>query len=122
MTDETVTTVDRLDSDTLLSRLPPDVWESFTAEQRAALWEASHTPTWRRYPVNMRLAMALFGNRYFLTVVGGSERRNMERLHRERRMHPLATFGNFVFLSASAAVFYLGALVLLFLISALVEF
>lgn len=122
MTDETVTTVDRLDNDALLSRVPMEIWDSFTAEQRAALWDASHTPTWRRYPINMRLAFGLFGNRYFLTVVGGVDRRNTERLHRERRMHPLATFGNFVFLSASAAVFYIGALFLLFLVSALVEF
>lgn len=122
MTDETVSTLDRLDNDMLLSRLSMDVWESFTAEQRAALWEASHTPTWRRYPVNMRIAVTLFGIRYFLTVVGGVDRRNMERLRRERRMNPLTTFGNLVFLIAAAAIFYIGALVLLFLISALVEF
>jgi hypothetical protein len=137
MTDETVNTVDhtagdhtasdrmasdRMDGDMLLSRLPGEVWESFTAEQRAALWDASHTPTWRRYPINMRLAFPLLGNRYFLTVVGGIDRRNAERVRRERRMHPFATFGNFVFITAAAAVFYVGALFLLFLVSSVVEF
>lgn len=122
MTEERIATVDRQDGEMLLSRLPTDILESFTPEQRAALWNASHTPTWRRYPINMRLAFGLFGSRYFLTIVGGVDRRNGERLHRERRLHPLATFGNFVFLSGSAAAFYLGALLLLFVVSALVEF
>lgn len=123
MTDEeTVTTIDRLDSETLLARLPDDVWQSFSPAQRAALWEASHTPTWRRYPVNMRMAFGLLGNRYFLTIVGGVDRRHAERRQRERRMHPVGTFGNLIFLTAAAAVFYICALFLLFLASALVEF
>lgn len=122
MTDDETDTIDRPDSDPLLSRLPDEIWQSFTPEQRAALWDASHTPTWRRYPVNMRLVFPLFGNRYFLTVVGGSDRRRPERLRRERRLHPFSTFGNFVFLCAAAAVFYIAALFLLFTVSALVEF
>lgn len=113
---------DRPEGDPLLSRLPDEIWQSFNTEQRAALWEASHTPTWRRYPVNMRLSLTMLGERYFLTIVAGSDRRHAERVRRERRLHPLSTFGNLVFLTAAAAVFYVGALFMLFAVSALVEF
>ncbi len=106
----------------LLSNLPPDVLGTFSPEQRAALWQAAHAPSWRRYPVNIRLNMPFFGTRYFLTLVAGADRRNAERRLRERRLHPLRTVGNLVFVLAAIGCFYLAAVALLFLGSALVEF
>lgn len=106
----------RTPPDPLFSRLPAEIVDSFTAEQRAALWQASHSPTWRRYPVNIRLSLKLPGKRYFLTIVAGPEQRSASRWQRERKLHPLRTVGNIVFLLAVAALFYVAAVTALFLL------
>jgi hypothetical protein len=106
----------------LLSRLPKDVLDSLTAEQRAALWSAAHQPSWRRYPVNIRLSMPWFGERWFLTVVAGADRRNAERLMRERLLHPLRTAGNIAFLIGLVVLLHALAFGVVFLLSAVVEF
>lgn len=122
MQDEQQLEAGGVDVNWLLSNLPADVLGSFTAEQRAALWTAAHTPSWRRYPVNIRIGLPWFGQRFFLTIVGGLDRRNPERRMRERRLHPLRTLGNLGFMAALAAFFYATALTLAFVASAVVEF
>lgn len=106
----------------LLSRLPADIFESLSPEQRAALWAAAHQPSWRRYPVNIRMAVPWFGRRLFVTLVAGADRRNQERLLRERRLHPLRTFGNVLFLVFLIIFLHALAFGLIFLLSAVVEF
>lgn len=116
------TSAEPMEPDWLLSQLPDDIVDTFSAEQRAALWTASRAPTWRRYPVNIRWAFGAFGRRYFLTVVGGVDRRNDERRARESRLHPFRTASNLLFLAIAGVVFFTGAFFLLALVSALVEF
>lgn len=106
----------------LLDRLPPDVVGSFTEDQRAALWSAVKPATWRRHPVNIRLSFPLPSGRYFVTVVCGHERRSPERLSRERRVFPLRTFGNLLFLLGVGGAFYIAAVLGLFVFSNLIEF
>lgn len=106
----------------LLDRLPPDVVQSFTEDQRAALWTAVKPTTWRRHPVNIRLTIPLMGDRFFVTVVGGYEKRSSERLARERRMFPMRTAGNILFLMGVGGAFYLAAIVGMMLFSSLIEF
>jgi hypothetical protein len=108
--------------ETLMDRIPPDVVESFTAEQRAALWNAVKPVSWRRHPVNIRLSFPIIGGRYFVTVVGGPERRSGERRLRERTMFPLRTTGNILFLLGVGGAFYLAAVLGLVLFSNLIEF
>lgn len=106
----------------LLDRIPPDVAESFTEEQRAALYQAIKPASWRRHPVNIRLSFPILGERYFITVVSGYEKRSGERLSRERRMFPLRTIGNMLFLLGVGAAFYVAAAAGLVLFSNLIEF
>ncbi len=108
--------------ETLLEKLPPEIVESFTPEQRAALWQASKPMSWRRHPINLRMSMPIFGRRYFLTVVGGEERRNPDRLVRERHLYPLRTAGNLLFLLGVGGAFYLAAVAGILIFSNLVEF
>lgn len=110
--------------ETLLERLPSEVMESFTPEQRAALWQASKPMTWRRHPINLRLTAVVpfLGHRYFLTVVGGMEKRDHGRVVRERRMFPLRTAGNILFLLGLGGAFYGAALLGIFMFSNLIEF
>jgi len=106
----------------LLDRLPPEVVDTFTDGQRAALWQAVKPMSWRRHPINLRLSFPLPGGRYFVTVVGGSEKRDRGRLKRERRMYPLRTAGNALFVLGIGGAFYLAAVLGLFVFSTLVEF
>ena len=55
-------------------------------------WSAKHA-------VNIRLTIPLPFARYFLTIVGGKERRNPDRRADERHKNPLATKRNIIFLS-----------------------
>lgn len=106
----------------LLDRVPPDVVRSFTEEQRAALYQAIKPASWRRHPINIRLTFPLMANRYFITVVGGSEKRSGERVKREMRMFPLRTAGNVLFLLGLGGAFYVAAVLGIFMFSNLIEF
>ena len=60
--------------------------------------------------------------RYFLTLVGGADRRSPVRRHVERQTHPLRTLGNMLFLGAALTLTYgLGVLGLL-VYSSVIEF
>ncbi len=96
----------------LLERLPPEVAQSLTLEQRVALWNALNPNSWRRFPVNIRVSMPLARRRVFLTVLGGTERRAPERRQVERRLNPLLTLGNLLFFIGLMATIYMGALAL----------
>jgi hypothetical protein len=50
------------------------------------------------HPINVRLTVPLPFARYYLTIVGGKERRNPNRRDAERRQNPLATKWNIIFL------------------------
>ncbi len=108
--------------DTVLDRLPADIFESFTPEQRAALWQAGKPMTWRRHPVNLRLTIPVpfSRQRYFLTIVGGMDKRGLDRLSRERRMFPLRTAGNMLFLLGLGGSFYVAAVAGLLVLSRIV--
>ncbi|CAA7614046.1 conserved hypothetical protein [Candidatus Terasakiella magnetica] len=108
--------------DTLLSNLPEDVIESFTPEQRAALWNAAKPVSWRKHPINIRITFPFVGGRYFVTIVGGFERRALDRIDRDRRMHPLRTAGNVLFMLGVGGAFYMAAVVGMFVFSNLIEF
>lgn len=108
--------------ETLLDRVPPEIADSFTPEQRAALWNAAKPISWRRHPINIRLSFPMAGGRYFITVVGGGEKRSEERRLRERCMFPLRTMGNILFLLGVGGGFTLAAVLGLVLFSNLIEF
>jgi len=52
-----------------------------------------------KHAINIRLTIPLPSTRFFLTIVGGRERRQPDRRADERRKNPLATKRNIVFLS-----------------------
>lgn len=66
---------------------PDSAAESVRRDTRE--WSSDH-------PVNIRLSMPLGVGRYYLTIVGGKERRAPERLAEERKKHPLLTAGNVI--------------------------
>lgn len=109
------------DSCWVLGRLPAQVTETLTAEQKEAIRRAVAAP-WVKHDVNIRVSMPWFGRRFYLTVVGGEERRPLDRLAEERKDHPLSTMANSLFLAAVAFSFYAVVLVGLLVKAAVIEF
>ena len=102
-------------SHSILDRLPPDVLGSLSAEQRAAIAVASGD--WKNgfHRVNIRFTLPLLPKRWYVTVLGGPERRTVERRRIERARNPLRTAGNMAFIFVTALIFYgVGAAALLF--------
>lgn len=57
--------------------------------------------TWNsHHAINLRLTIPLWSAQYYLTIVGGKERRNPDRRIDDRRKNPLATRWNIAFLAA----------------------
>lgn len=108
--------------DMLFDRIPVEVQGTFTEQQRAALYSAVKPTTWKRHPINIRISFPFGGSSYFITVVGGSEKRSRERLHREYKMFPFRTVGNIMFLMGVGGAFYLAALTAMVIFSGLIEF
>jgi hypothetical protein len=82
----------------LIDRLPPEILETFTPDQRAALWSAAKPSTWHSHPVDIRFTLPLVGLKVFLTVVSGAERRGRSRRVRDAWLHPVFTPVNTLFL------------------------
>ncbi len=79
------------DATDLLKRLPRDVAASFTAEQRAAL---DHAIAPSRHGVDIRLSLPLLGQRRYVVLLAGREKRPRARLDAYRRSHALWTLSN----------------------------
>ncbi|MEW5727247.1 MAG: hypothetical protein AB1918_05410 [Pseudomonadota bacterium] len=106
----------------LLDRIPVEVAGTFTEAQRAALYSAVKPTTWKRHPINIRLSFPFVGGRYFITVVGGPEKRGSERLAREHRMFPFRTVGNIMFLLGIGGAFSFATMAMMVVFSGIVEF
>ena len=91
-------------SNEFLERLPPEILETFTPEQRAALWGAAKPSSWRYHPIDIRLSLPLLRARLFLAVVSGIERRSSSRRRRDIQVRPLFTAANIIFLVAMFVV------------------
>ena len=79
-----------LQADSLFARLPAWVMDTLTAEQRDAIQQAVCDPSLRHPPINIRFSLPAFGRRYFLTIIGGAERRGAYKPVRERWTRMLA--------------------------------
>ena len=96
--------------------------DSFTPQQRAALWNAFKPVSWRHHPIHIHLSFPVVGGSFFLTVVGGRDDRSPERRRRERRLSPLRRSGNILFLLGVGLTFYAAAVLGVILFSNLIEF
>ena len=88
----------------LFANVTPQVRESFTAEQRAALAEAARRCNWGSHATDIRFSIPLFSKRYYMVLLAGEERRNPERRKTERARHPVATGGNLLFVGATVTI------------------
>ncbi len=81
-------------SSRMLANMPADVANSFTQSQLALVQEAYEADDSRRHPVDIRFSLPLFGERYYLVLLAGRERRSPGRRARDKAKRLLWTFGN----------------------------
>ena len=84
-------------------------------EQRSAIAVAAGQWNAKTHRVNIRLSLPLLLKRGYFTVLGGPERRPVERRRAERSRNPARTAGNMAFICLMALTFYgVAAAILLF--------
>jgi hypothetical protein len=84
----------------LLDRLPAETRASLDRDQERAILAAAALESWDLHPVDIRLSIPCFGQRFYLAVVGGRERRSTARVKIERRARRLWSLPNLTFLLA----------------------
>ena len=72
----------------IFDRLPPDILGGLSVEQRAAIASAAGQWDAKSHRVNIRISLPLLPERWYLTVLGGPERRTVERRRVERVRNP----------------------------------
>jgi hypothetical protein len=106
----------------LFERLPVWVVDTLSADQKEAIHKVIEDPAWKRPPVNIRFTVPFIHKQFYVTVVGGEERRSAERRGHDRSSYPLRTAANAFFFVGVAVVFYSVALVAMAFMSAIIEF
>ena len=106
----------------LFERLPEWVMDTLTSEQKEAIHETLENPLWKRPPVNIRFTVPFFKSKFYVTIVGGEEKRSAERRAQERHKYPLRTIANVFFFIGLGTLFYMLAVFLLAVQSAIIEF
>ena len=106
----------------LFERLPAWVVDTLTAEQKEAIHKVIEDPSWKRPPVNIRFTVPIIHKQFYVTVVSGEEKRRTESRRRDRHSYPLRTAANVFFFVGIATVFYMAAVVVLAVQSAIIEF
>lgn len=106
----------------LFERLPAWVVDTLTAEQKEAIHKVIADPSWKRPPVNIRFTLPIIHKQFYITVVSGEEKRSSERRRRDRHHYPLRTAANVFFFVGIATVFYMAAVMMLAVQSAIIEF
>ncbi len=105
----------------LFARLPPWILDTLSTEQKDALHKATTDGSWDRPPVNARFHIPFFSRRYYVTIVGGEDKRSQERRAHEKNHYPLRTVANVFFFIGIITLFYLVSLVGLAFTSAIIE-
>ena len=77
---------------------------------------------WKKHPINIRLSIPHLKGRWYLTVLGGSEKRDAIRRAEERERHPLRTAGNLFFAVGLMAIFYVVVIFAMVMHTSMVEF
>lgn len=80
----------------------------------ASAAEKTDDEAWRtQHTINVRITIPTPFSRFYLTVVGGRERRNPDRRAGDRAKHPLVTKGNIIFLATLGIITGLALLTLI---------
>ncbi len=94
---------DELHAKDVTERLPRDIIDALSEDQLARLRRViTETRPWRDHPVDIRASF----QHLFITLVAGPNRRDPDRRDQDRKIHPIKTMKNMVFLGAAVVVMY----------------
>ncbi len=88
----------------LLRAIDPVVRAGLSLKQEDAIRAAARQDSWKRHPVDLRLALSTPFGRFYLALVSGREHRGAARLATERSHHPRASVGNLAMVGALIAL------------------
>ncbi len=94
----------------LLRAIDPVVRAGLSLKQEDATRAAARKDSWKRHPVDIRLALPTPFGRFYLALIGGREHRSAARLAAERTRHPLASAGNLAMVGVLIALLALAGL------------
>ncbi len=94
----------------LMRAIDPVVRAGLSLKQEDAIRDAARQDTWKRHPVDVRLALPTPFGRLYLALVAGRERRSAARLTVERRRYPRIGAGGLALLGAAIATLALAGL------------
>lgn len=104
-----------------LRRLPQEVRSSLSREQEQALRTAAAGGAANPHPVDIRISVPTPWGRYYLALFGGREKRSAARRASDRRLRPLATTANVLFIGGGLALVCFLLLIGLLLVGAVIE-
>ena len=90
-----------------LRAIDPVVRAGLSLKQEDAIRAAARQDSWKRHPVDIRLALPSPVGRFYLALVCGRERRSTARLAIERDRNRLASAGNVAMLGGVVAILML---------------
>ena len=104
--------MDDVRGELVLRRLPPDILQSLSSEQVAAIRNASGSARARRHPIDARFGMRLplFGRSYLVVLVG-KDMRSPNRIAADRKWRPTDRMSHFVLALLGTSAFALAALI-----------
>ena len=104
--------MDDVRGELVLRRLPPDVLQSFTPEQIAAIRNAASSARARRHPIDARFGMRLpLLGRSYLVVLIGRDMRSEKRRTADRMLRPTDRTSHVVLMLLSLSAFVVAALI-----------
>jgi len=106
----------------LLDRIPQPIVESLTPDQYQAILDAAGEMPWDDHEVNIRLTLPLILRRFYITVVGGAEKRSIGRRTIDRHKYPLRTAANVFFFIGIGTLFYAVLIMCMAVYSVIIEF
>jgi hypothetical protein len=104
--------MDDVRGELVLRRLPPDILQTFTAEQIAAIRKASSSARARRHPIDARfgLRLPLLGQSYLVILIG-KDMRSPKRRAADRQLRPTDGRSHFVLGLLGVSALVLAALI-----------
>ncbi|HVO00931.1 MAG TPA: hypothetical protein VMT54_01950 [Candidatus Cybelea sp.] len=104
--------MDDVRGELVLRRLPPEILQSLTPQQVAAIRHAGGYARPRRHPVDARFGLRLpFFGRSYLVILIGKDLRSQERSAAEKSLRAVDRVGHIVLLLLGASAFLLAALI-----------
>lgn len=82
----------------VFNQINPEIKKTFDKEQIKAIKRTFDSQDWSNHSLDLRISFPISKLKFYLVLLGGTERRSKQRLQYERSLHPLWTPINSIFL------------------------